>query len=236
VITSLKLFLISIYTIILSILALISIAIDRSFILYHYLTKAFSFGVLFITRVKVKLIGIENIERKSVYVFVSNHSSQFDIAVLQWGLPNRLAMIFKKELTTIPLFGWQLKFGPYIMVDRKSPESGMKSIEESKQLMKTKGISVLVFPEGTRSETGELLPFKRGAFHLAAQVGYPIVPVSIIGSEKIMPKGTFKLKSGLVKLIIDKPISTENIKNKSDEVNLMDKIRNIIQKNKEMYQ
>lgn len=234
-ITVIKLFLIAIHTLIMSILALISILVDRSFITYHYLTKFFSAGVLFLSGVKLKVMGLENIDRKATYVFVSNHASQFDIAVLQFGLPNRLAMIFKKELSKIPVFGWQLKFGPYIMVDRKSPESGMKSIEEAKSLMTSKGISVLVFPEGTRSQTGDLLPFKRGAFHLAAKVGYPIVPVTIIDSDKIMPKGTFKLNKGVIKLILDKPILTDNIKNKSDEVQLMDNIRNIITANKEKF-
>jgi 1-acyl-sn-glycerol-3-phosphate acyltransferase len=232
VITVIKLILIGIYTFILSILALISIIVDRTFITYHYLSKIFSGGILFISGVKVKIFGFDNIDKNATYVFVSNHASQFDITVLQWGVPNRLAMIFKKELSRIPFFGWQLKFGPYIMVDRKSPESGMKSIEEAKELMKNKGISVLVFPEGTRSKTGELLPFKRGAFHLAAKVGYPIVPVTIIDSDKIMPKGSFKLKRGTIKLIFDNPINTDNIKSKVDELALMDNIKIIMQKNK----
>lgn len=234
-ITIIKLILIGIYTLILSILALISIIVDRSFISYHYLSKIFSGGILFISGVKVKIFGLDNIDKNATYVFVSNHASQFDITVLQWGVPNRLAMIFKKELSRIPFFGWQLKLGPYIMVDRKSPESGMKSIEEAKELMKNKGISVLVFPEGTRSETGELLPFKRGAFHLAAKVGYLIVPVTIVDSNKIMPKGSFKLKKGTVKLIFDSPISTDNLRGKTDELQLMDKIKKIMQNNKEKF-
>ena len=234
-ITILKLFLIGLHTFILSVLALISILIDRSFKSYHYLSKIFARGTLFISGVKVKIFGLENIDEKATYVFVSNHASQFDITVLQWGVPNRLAMIFKKELSKIPVFGWQLKLGPYIMVDRKSPESGMKSIEEAKVLMRTKGISVLVFPEGTRSKTGELLPFKRGAFHLAAKVGYPIVPVTIIDSDKIMPKGTFKLRRGIIKMIFDKPINTENVKSKVDELQLMDNIKLIMQNNKERF-
>lgn len=234
-ITVIKLILIGFYTFILSILALISIMVDRTFITYHYLSKIFSGGILFISGVKVKIFGLDNIDKNATYVFVSNHASQFDITVLQWCVPNRLAMIFKKELSRIPFFGWQLKFGPYIMVDRKSPESGMKSIEEAKELMKNKGISVLVFPEGTRSKTGELLPFKRGAFHLAAKVGYPIVPVTIIDSDKIMPKGSFKLKRGTIKLIFDSPINTDNIKSKVDELQLMDNIKTIMQKNKEKF-
>jgi 1-acyl-sn-glycerol-3-phosphate acyltransferase len=234
-IKALKLFIIGLHTILLSIAALISFFLDRSFKTYHLLTKIFSSGVLYISGVKVKIYGLENIDPKATYVFVSNHASHFDIAVLQWSIPNQLAMIFKKELLKIPIFGWQLKLGPYIMVDRKSPESGMRSIEEAKELMKTKSISVLVFPEGTRSRTGELLPFKRGAFHLAAKVGFPIVPVTIIDSDKIMPKGTFKLKRGVIKLIFDKPINTDHIRSKADELQLMDNIKTIIQNNKVEY-
>lgn len=234
-ITVIKLFLIIILTLICSILALISIFVDRSFIVYHYLTKIYSFGVLFISQVKVKIIGAEKIDKNSTYIFIANHASHFDIAVLQWAIPNRLAMIFKKELAKIPIFGWQLKYGPYIMVDRSSPESGMKSLEEAKNLISKKSISVLIFPEGTRSKTGDLLPFKRGAFHLAAKIGYPIVPVTIIGSDKILLKGSFKLRKGIINLIFDDPIITDNIKSKSDEIELMDKLRNIMILNKEKY-
>lgn len=233
-ITFIKLFLIVIHTIICSIFALIFIFIDRTFTLYHWLSKVFSGGILLISGIRVKISGLENIDPKAVYVFASNHSSQLDITALQWGVPNRLAMIFKKELAKIPLFGWQLRLGPYIMVDRKSLESAAKSIEEAKEVMKKKKISVLVFPEGTRSKTGEVQPFKRGAFHLAAKVGYPIVPITINGTEKILPKGTFKLKSGTIFLHFDKPISTDHVKTKQDEVELMEKVRQIIISNKEV--
>lgn len=231
-ITLIKLFLIVIHTIICSVFALIFIFIDRSFTLYHWLSKYFSGGILLISGIKVKISGLENIDPKKVYVFASNHSSQLDITALQWGVPNRLAMIFKKELAKIPLFGWQLRLGPYIMVDRKSLESAAKSIEEAKELMKNKKISVLIFPEGTRSKTGEVQQFKRGAFHIAAKVGYPIVPVTINGTEKILPKGTFKLKRGTIFLRFEKPIPTDHIKTRQDEVELMNKVREIIISNK----
>lgn len=234
-ITAIKLFFITIHTMICSVFALVFIFTDRTFTLYHWLSKLFSGGILLISGIKIKIDGLENIDPKAIYVFASNHSSQLDITALQWGIPNRLAMIFKKELAKIPLFGWQLRLGPYIMIDRKSIESAAKSIEEAKELMKRKKISVLVFPEGTRSKTGEVQQFKRGAFHLAAKVGYPIVPVTINGTEKILPKGTFKLKKGTIYLHIDKTIPTENIKSKQDEVELMEKVRQIIISNKKEY-
>lgn len=234
-ITYLKIFLISVHTFICSIFALIFIFIDRTFTLYHYLAKAFPLGILIISGIRVKVTGLENIDRKAVYVFASNHSSQLDITALQWGVPNRLSMIFKKELAHIPFFGWQLYLGPYVVVDRKDPQAAMKSLKRAKWIMDSKKISVLVFPEGTRSKTGEVQSFKRGAFYLAAHSGYPIVPITINGTSKIMPKGTFKLKSGIIYLHFDKPIPTDNIKTKQDELALMEKVREIIISNKKEF-
>ena len=227
-ITYIKIFFIVIHTLICSIIGLVVIFIDRSFTLYHYLAKIFPLGILIISGIRVKVTGLENIDKKAVYVFASNHSSQIDITALQWGVPNRLSMIFKKELARIPFFGWQLYLGPYVVVDRKDPQAAMKSLQRAKWVMDKKKISVLVFPEGTRSETGEVQNFKRGAFYLAAHSGYPIVPITINGTGKIMPKGTSQLKSGIVYLHFDKPIPTDNVKSKPDELALMEKVRNII--------
>lgn len=235
-ITYLKIFLIVIHTLICSTIGLVVIFIDRSFTLYHYLAKIFPLGILIISGVRVKVSGMENINRKDVYVFASNHSSQLDITALQWGVPNRLSMIFKKELARIPFFGWQLYLGPYVVVDRKDPQAAMKSLKEAKKVMDEKKISVLVFPEGTRSETGEVQSFKRGAFYLASHSSYPIVPITINGTKKIMPKGSFKLKSGTIYLHFDKPIPTDNIKTKQEEIALMEKVREIIISNQKEYE
>ncbi|MFZ2322194.1 MAG: lysophospholipid acyltransferase family protein [Ignavibacteriaceae bacterium] len=234
-ITYLKIFLISIHTLICSIIGLIFIFIDKSFTLYHYLAKVFPLGILIISGIRVKITGLENIDRKAVYVFASNHSSQIDITALQWGVPNRLSMIFKKELARIPFFGWQLYLGPYVVVDRKDPQTAIKSLKKAKKVMDEKKISVLVFPEGTRSKTGEVQSFKRGAFYLASHSGYPIVPITVNGTNKIMPKGSFRLKSGTIYLHFDKPIPTDNIKTKQDELALMEKVREIIISNKKEY-
>lgn len=230
--TYIKIFLITLFTLFCSILGIISV-IDRTFTIYHYISKLFSGGILLISGVRVKVTGLENISKEKVYVFASNHSSQLDITALQWGVPNRLSMIFKKELAKIPFFGWQLYLGPYVMVDRSNAEKAMRSIDEAKEVMKNKKISILVFPEGTRSKTGEVQPFKRGAFNLAAKVGYPIVPITINGTEKIMPKGTFKLKSGTIHLKFDRPIFTGNLKTRQDEIDMMNKVREIIINNKD---
>jgi 1-acyl-sn-glycerol-3-phosphate acyltransferase len=182
--------------------------------------------------VKVEKSGLDNFDHNKPYIFVSNHSSQFDIPVLQYTIPNKMGMIFKKELAKIPLFGWQLKWGPYVMIDRKDPESALKSIEEAKEKISKIGMSVVVFAEGTRSKTGEVQPFKRGGFYLASRSGYPIIPVSISKTNQIMPKGKFRIRGGTVKIHFDKPIPTDNLVGKKDELELMEKVRNIIIQNK----
>ena len=230
-ITTLKLFLIVIHTFICSIFAMIFAVIDRSYTVYFKISKIFSGGVLLISGIKLEVTGLENIDKDKTYVFVSNHSSQYDIVVLQKIIPNRMAMIFKKELAKIPFFGWQLAMGPYVMIDRENYEKAMKSIEEAKEKMKKQNISIVVFAEGTRSKTGEIQPFKRGAFRLATQVGYPIIPTTVIGSNKIMPKGTYKLRRGTIKVHFDQPIQSEGIKTRQEEIDLMNRVRDIIVNN-----
>lgn len=227
-ITYFKLFLIIIHTIFCSILALIFALIERRFIVYFWISKLFSGGILLITGIKLKVEGLENIDPKKTYVFISNHASQFDITALQYGIPNRLGMIYKKELSKIPLFGWQLAAGPYVSIDRKNAESALKSIQKAKHTMEQKNISILVFAEGTRSKDGQVQEFKRGAFKLASSVGFPIVPITIIGSSKIMPKGKLKFNKGEIIMRIDKPIPTDAVISRQDEIAMMNKIRVII--------
>ena len=223
-----KLFLIIIHVVICSVFALLFAIFDRSHHLYFKLSKFFSWGVLFLSGVKLNITGLEYLEKGKPYIFVSNHSSQFDIPTLQFAFPQETSIVFKKELGKIPLFGWQLKLGPYIMIDRDNRESAARSIEIAKKVMSEKGRSIVLYAEGTRSKTGEVQPFKRGAFYLAARVGFPIVPVSISGAEKILPKGKFKIEGGIINVHFEKPILTDNIKTRKDELDLMEKVREII--------
>lgn len=231
-ISYLKIILIFIHTLIFSILALTAALLDRSFKIYFVISRIWPRGVLLISGVKLITKGKENLDKNAVYVFASNHSSQFDIPALMIAIPNRSSIVFKKELSKIPIFGWQLKYGPYIIIDRQHPSEAIKSIEVSKERMINKNFSITIFPEGTRSVDGSIQPFKRGAFHLASQVGFPIVPVTINGTDKLLPKGKFKMKSGTIEVIFDKPIDSSLIKNKNDEIKLMEEVRNIIIKNK----
>lgn len=227
----LKLIFIVLYTILCSFLALIFSIIDRSFKSYFWLSRVFSKGILLISGIKVEVSGLENVDKDSVYIFVSNHSSQFDIPALQYTIPTSASIVFKKEIGKIPLFGWQMMLGPYIMIDRQNVEKALKSIEKAKMVMSQKKFSVLLFAEGTRSKTGEVQPFKRGAFYLAAHAGFPIIPVTLSGTDKILPKGKFKIKKGTIHVHFDKAIATDYIKSRKDEIELMEKVRNIVIQN-----
>ena len=230
-ITAIKLFLIVILTFICSIFAMVFSLIDRSHTLYFKISKFFSRGVLWLSGIKLEITGLDNLDKKKTYVFVSNHSSQYDIVVLQKTIPNRMAMIFKKELAKIPFFGWQLAMGPYVMIDRENYEKALRSIEEAKVKMQKQNISIVVFAEGTRSKTGKIQPFKRGAFRLATQVAYPIIPTTIVGSNKIMPKGTYRLRRGTIKVHFAKPIQSDGVKTRREEIDLMNRVREVIVQN-----
>jgi 1-acyl-sn-glycerol-3-phosphate acyltransferase len=230
-ISIIKMFLLSLWTFFCSLMAFSFLIFDKSLKLYFWLSHFFSGGILKISFVKVEKSGLDNFDHDKPYIFVSNHASHYDIPILQYSIPNKMGMIFKKELAKIPFFGWQLKWGPYVMIDRNDPEKALKSIAEAKEKISKIGMSVVVFAEGTRSKTGEVQPFKRGAFYLACKSSFPIIPVSISKSNKIMPKGKFRIKGGTVKIHFDKPIATNQLSNKKDELELMEKVRSVIIKN-----
>jgi len=230
-ITYIKLFLIVLYAIVLSVLAFFSALIDRTFYTYFIITKIFSKGILLISGVKLVVTGLENVDPHGTYVFVSNHSSQFDIPAVQSSATVRTSIIYKKEINKIPLFGWQMMLGPYIVIDRKNAERAIASIQKAKRLMDSKKISVHIFAEGTRSKTGEIQPFKRGAFYLASKVGYPVIPVTINGASSILPKGKLNIQSGTMHIHFDKPIPTGHLNTRQDEIDLMETVRSKIIEN-----
>lgn len=228
--TYLKIFAITIETVVFAILAIIASIIDKSGKVYNFLGNLWAKILLWIAGVKVEIIGLENINSDENYVYVANHCSGFDIPVVLASIPGQLRIVFKKELTKIPVFGWQLKIGPYILIDRENPTKAMESLELAKKQIE-KGVSVLLFAEGTRSLDGNIQPFKRGAFTLATRSGKKIIPLTIKGTFEILPKKKRRIKPGLVKLFIDKPIEHDGSTDKKSELELMDKVRNIIVQN-----
>lgn len=232
IITATKLFILVIVTILLAILALIAALLEPKGRIYNVVAKVWSNTILWISGVKVELIGKEHLRVDESYVYVSNHVSNFDIPVVLKAIPGQLRLVFKKELAKIPIFGWQLKLGPYILIDRQNPGRAMQSLNQAIEKIK-QGVSVLLFAEGTRSKDGSIQSFKRGAFTLATRSGKKIVPVTIKGTYEILPKKKFNLRSGKVKLIINKPIEHDGNTDKISEVSLMNEVRDIIVKNYE---
>jgi 1-acyl-sn-glycerol-3-phosphate acyltransferase len=117
------------------------------------------------------------------------------------------------------------------VIDRSNAENALKSIHKARLKMKTKAVSMILFPEGTRSKNGELQQFKRGAFHLAGQVNYPIIPVTIRDSDKLLPKGSLKINKGTIRVIFGEPVQTTKVETRNDELELMGKVRDIISAN-----
>jgi len=158
---------------------------------------------------KVKVIGPENILFGKPQIFMANHQSDFDILIALAHIPVQFRWIAKKELFAIPIFGAAMRSAGYIEIDRSNREKAIRSIDEAALRIRS-GKSVMTFPEGTRSRDGHIKAFKQGAFHLAIQSGVPIIPVTIIGSGRIMPKRSLRIKPGQIKMIIGKPIDVKN--------------------------
>ncbi len=160
-------------------------------------------------------------------VFVSNHVSNIEPAALFMILP-RIAIILKKELGRIPLLGYVMKMGGFIYVDRKDRNSRRKALEASVAALKTGESSLLVFPEGTRSPDGELLPFRPGPFTIAIEAQAPIVPITVHGARELMPKGSAHMKPGRVELVFHEPVPTKGLASEQ-RGELMNRVRAVME-------
>ncbi|MFH0992413.1 MAG: lysophospholipid acyltransferase family protein [bacterium] len=230
ILSLLKIFLIGVAAIPFSIVALISIPLDKSGRTFHLMGTTWGRFGLWLFGVKVELVGAEYIQPGQNYIYVSNHASMFDIPAVQSAIPDQIRIMLKKELTYVPIWGWALKYGPYIVVDRANAKEAVKSLDLAAERMRT-GASVLLFAEGTRTRDGKLQPFKRGAFTLAVRSGVPIIPVAINNTFAIMKRGSLKVYPRDITLVLDKPVETAHIKTREEEKELMDYVHRIIEKN-----
>ena len=174
----------------------------------YFINQCWTWSILQIARISLTVRGLENLDPSEQYVFMVNHQSNIDIPVLVQSLTQfQLRWIAKKELLWVPLFGWAMWATKHIIVNRSDPTDAVKSLERAKRRIAA-GISVVVFPEGTRTRNGKLLSFKKGGFLLALKTGKNIVPVTINGSGQLLPSGDWRLRSGNVEVIVGKPIMT----------------------------
>ncbi len=195
----------------------------------HY--RAWSKRVLWISGVKVQVSGGESLDLNQSYIYISNHSSLYDIPIIFSALDDDVRIMYKKELEKVPVFGYGLKLSPFISVIRTEPREAMKSIEHALEAIK-ENVSVIIFPEGTRSKDGKLAKFKRGAFLLASRSGKRIVPVAIIGSNKIKETSKWRFGNRNVKVVILEPVEALSEHDKMAEERQMaevwDKINNAL--------
>lgn len=159
--------------------------------------------------VSVKTEGIENLRKDEPQIIVSNHQSWFDVFALAAHLPVRYRFVAKRELEDIPLFGRAWKSCGHIAVDRGNREAAIESLEQAWREIHEDKLTMILFPEGTRSPDGRLQKFKKGAFVMAIQGQVPLVPVAVRGSREVMPKGKMTVRSGSITLRVGPPIPTE---------------------------
>lgn len=191
-------------------LAIPAALVDRRGTSVDWITRRWAHWILAACDVRVTATGIDNVTVSEPQVFMSNHQSLFDIVALVATLPVAFRFIAKKELTWIPLFGWALVLHGHVIVDRGNHRKAFASLKRAVERIQS-GTNVIIFPEGTRSQTGTLKQFKSGGFHLALDSGVKIVPVSISGSQRITPKNSLRIESGVIEVAYGEPIPTANL-------------------------
>lgn len=178
--------------------------------LYLRYARIWSRWILALLGIDVAVDGRDRLDRDATYLFMSNHASTFDIFALFVATEHPLRMVAKRELFLIPIFGWSLWMCGFIPIDRSNRERAIASLEKAARRI-AHGISVLVFPEGTRSRDGRLLPFKKGGFMLALDAGVPVVPVVVIGTESIMEAKSLEVRKGTITVRFGEPIPTAGL-------------------------
>lgn len=161
-----------------------------------------------LTLVRVKVSGRENIDKNTSYVFISNHQGAYDIFAIYGYLNHNFKWMMKESLKKIPLVGYACTCAGHIMVNRTDPHAIRQTMDEARQRLQG-GMSIVVFPEGSRSKDGYMAPFKKGAFLLASQFGLPLVPVTLDGSYDIMTKSARLPRWGTIRMTIHKPLEQQ---------------------------
>jgi 1-acyl-sn-glycerol-3-phosphate acyltransferase len=195
---------ISVYTLVLGALSIASSLFDRRGYFAHGRARTWSRWILATTGVRVTVEGLNRITPGTTYIFVSNHQSIYDIPVIFASLPYQLRIIAKESLARFPVLGWHLKRGGHLFVDRRHPDRA--GILKRWRALVSEGLSLIIFAEGTRSWDGHVARFKAGSFLLAIQAGLPIVPLSVVGTRAVMPKGRLRTEPAEVQLVVHDPI------------------------------
>lgn len=202
--------LIVLYTILWGTVGCLLALVDRSGEAVLWVGRQWVRWIFWTCGITVEADGFENVDPRKPCVFMSNHQSVVDIGALVLTLPLPWRFVAKRELAWIPFFGWAMWLGGHIIIDRGNREKAIASLRRAAQRIRG-GMSVIIFPEGTRSETGEMRAFKSGGFHLALEAQVPIVPVTVSGSRHLTPKRSLRVESGRVLVRYGKPLETRGL-------------------------
>ena len=191
----------------------------------HWCARMWSRLILRTTGVTVDVMGLERLVPGRTYIFVSNHQSIYDIPILFASVPYQLRIIAKASLGYFPFLGWHLRRTGHMLVNRARPQPS--AIFSWASALTSRGLSLMLFPEGTRSRDGSVRPFKGGGFYLALEAGLPVVPLSVIGSRHVMVKGRLATYPGHVRLVVHEPIDTSGLAG-TDTRQFAERVRQII--------
>jgi 1-acyl-sn-glycerol-3-phosphate acyltransferase len=212
--------------------SILSSFISGSGRLQHFCMRRWSKDNLWLSRTRVEIEGLENIDPARPQMFVANHSGLHDILSLAANLPIQFRWIAKKSLFRVPFMGWHMRRSGYISIDRDNPRDLAKSMAQAAKTIKS-GINAIAFPEGTRSKTGELGKFYGGTFSLAMRTGVPITPISLEGSYRVIVPMTLQVNPGVIlRIKIDRPIEL-SLYTKADRHRLMDEVFQTMSRNLE---
>jgi len=175
----------------------------------------------------VRVAGHEHLDPEQTYVFISNHRSYLDTATIFASTGRRVGVLAKKELLKVPIMGFGMGYVNIMAIDRSNRERALQTVGAATARIRS-GRSFAVFAEGKRAKPGEFLPFKKGAFYMAAQAGVPIVPVAMKNTDHLMGKGTGKARSGTIEMVMLPPVSTTGFSTDEDMVRLVNHVHSLI--------
>ncbi|HLM55720.1 MAG TPA: lysophospholipid acyltransferase family protein [Pyrinomonadaceae bacterium] len=220
--------LIYLYTVVMGSLSLLLSVRDAGGRRQHWCARAWSRMIARTAGMSVRVHGAGRLRAGASYVFLSTHQSYMDIPAMLGYIPAQLRIAAKREVFQIPFLGWHMRRAGHISINRGSTQEAVETLRRAASEIRP-GISVFLYPEGTRTRDGSLQPFKKGGFKFALQTGLPVVPVTIVGTRRALPRDSFVFRPGPVDLYLDAPIPTADLTD-SDLPDLMSTVREAMEK------
>jgi 1-acyl-sn-glycerol-3-phosphate acyltransferase len=202
--------LIFLYTAVMGSISVASSIVDSRGHIQHACSRIWARMILWTSRVRLRVTGLDNIKSDTPYVLCVNHQSHMDIPIILAALPFQFRFAAKKQLFRYPFLGWHLRRSGHVPIDRENPRAAVKSLREAAKMIR-KGTPVVIFPEGGTSFDGSIRPFKGGGFMLATKSEACAVPVTIRGSRAVLVPKTYYVRGGAVEVIVGRPISSEGM-------------------------